>query len=226
MQRWQEPRGRALLDVGCAHGWFLKAASGRGYETTGVEPDAGMVALARMAGLDVRSGFFPDALEPETVFDVITFNDVFEHLPDVDAALDACRERLRKGGLVVLNIPNSGGAVFRVASLLDRIGIRGPLDRLWQKDFPSPHLSYFNPDCLAALMRLHGFRELYRGELATVELQGLWQRLRYDRTSSLPASLLTWLGVSLAFPVLHLLTSDISLLVFVKEPPGAVLARS
>jgi 2-polyprenyl-3-methyl-5-hydroxy-6-metoxy-1,4-benzoquinol methylase len=154
-------------------------------------------------------------------YDVITFNDVFEHLLDVKAALDACRERLRDGGLLVLNLPNSRGTVFRVSALLDRIGIHGPLDRLWQNEFPSPHLHYFHPDCLAELATHHGFRELHRGELATVELKGLWQRLRYDRTSSLPASLLSWLAISLAFPVLHLLTSDISLQVFAKEPREA-----
>lgn len=154
-------------------------------------------------------------------YDVITFNDVFEHLPDVSAALGACRERLREGGLLVLNLPNSRGTVFRVAALLDRIGFHGPLDRLWQKGFPSPHLHYFHPDCLAELARRHGFREVHRGELATVELRGLWHRLRYDRTSSLPGSFLSWLAISLAFPALRLLPSDISLQMFVKEPPGA-----
>lgn len=28
-----------LLDVGCAHGWFLQTASRRGYLATGLEPD-------------------------------------------------------------------------------------------------------------------------------------------------------------------------------------------
>ncbi len=211
-------RGRELLDVGCAHGWFLDAASRRGCITSGIEPDAGMYGFASRSGHRVSKGFFPEGLPKGTTYDVITFNDVFEHLPDVNAALEACRERLREGGLLVLNLPDSRGTVFRAAALLDRIGLHGPLDRLWQKEFPSPHLFYFNPDCLAALTQHHGFRELHRGELATVELRGLWQRLRYDRTSSLPAALLSWLAISLAFPVLHLLTSDISLQVFVKVP--------
>ncbi len=216
-----ELRGRELLDVGCAHGWFLDAASRRGCVASGIEPDAGMHGLALERGHRVLRGFFPAVLPEGATWDVLTFNDVFEHLPDVNAALDACRERLREGGLLVLNLPNSRGAVFRVSALLDRIGLHGPLDRLWQKEFPSPHLHYFHPDCLAVLATRHGFREVHRGDLATIELRGLWQRLRYDRTSSLPASILSWLAIALAFPVLHLLPSDISLQLFVKEPPGA-----
>lgn len=213
-----ELRGRKLLDVGCAHGWFLEAASRRGCVVSGIEPDTGMHAFAVDRGHTVLKGFFPDAL-PAGVggYDVITFNDVFEHLPDVNTGLAACRERLREGGLLVLNLPDSRGAVFRAAALLDRLGIHGPLDRLWQKEYPSPHLSYFHPDCLAALAKRHGFRELHRGELATVGFRGLWQRLRYDRSSSLPAAFLSWVALALAFPVLGLLRSDISLQVFAKE---------
>ena len=90
----------------------------------------------------------------------------------------ACRRRLREGGLLVLNLPSSSGAVFRAATLLDRIGLHGPLDRLWQRGFPSPHLSYFDPDGLASLAARHGFREVHRSDLATVALGGLWKRLR------------------------------------------------
>jgi len=219
-----DQRGCELLDVGCAHGWFLDAASRRGCVASGIEPDAGMYGLAVKSGHRVLKGFFPDVLPAGVHYDVITFNDVFEHLPDVNAALDACRERLREGGLLVLNLPNSRGTVFRVAALMDRIGLHAPLDRLWQKEFPSPHLFYFNPDCLAELARRHGFSEVHRGELATIELRGLWQRLRYDRTASLPAAIVSWLAITLAFPVLHLLTSDISIQVFVKEPPLAAQA--
>ncbi len=221
-RRWQEPRGRTLLDVGCAHGWFLNAASRRGYAAMGIEPDARMVAVARKAGQNVVKGYFPSALEPGTTFDAITFNDVFEHLPDVNAALDACRARLREGGLLVMNLPNSRGSLFRAATILDRLGLHGPLDRLWQRGFPSPHLSYFTPECLSALADRHGFRELYRGELATLERAGLWQRLRYDRTASMAASVATWCAVTGALPVLRLLTSDISLQVFQKCEVPAV----
>jgi SAM-dependent methyltransferase len=208
------PAGRSLLEVGCAHGWFLDAAARRSYDVHGIEPDAPIAAVASRKGHDVRTGFFPDALAPGTLYDIIVFNDVFEHLPDPRAALAACRQRLRPGGLLVLNLPNSGGAFFCVAMLLDRLGIAGPHNRMWQKGFPSPHLSYFRPDVLTRLARREGYAEVYRGTLDSIDRHGLWQRLRLDRRSSLPGAMLTWLGVIIASPVLSWLPSDIALQIY------------
>jgi len=53
-----EPARRSLLEVGCAHGWFLDAAAKRGYDVHGIEPDASIGALASSKGHDVAIGFF------------------------------------------------------------------------------------------------------------------------------------------------------------------------
>lgn len=206
--------GRSLLEVGCAHGWFLDAAAKRGYDVHGIEPDAPIGALASSKGHDVAIGFFPDAATLSTRYDVIVFNDVFEHLPDPRAALAACRQRLEPGGLLVLNLPNSGGAFFRVALLLDRLALSGPFERMWQKGFPSPHLSYFHPDAMTRLTAREGFAEIYRGELDALDRRGVWRRIRLDRRSSLPAAIVTWLGIVAASPVLGLFPSDIVLQIY------------
>ncbi|WP_396134721.1 class I SAM-dependent methyltransferase [Cellulomonas sp. ATA003] len=104
------PPGARLLDVGSAHGWLLRQATDAGLRAVGVEPD---VAVARRAiddGADVRVGFFPDALRPDDRFDVITFNDVLEHLPDPRAAVEESASRLVPGGLLVVNIPDRRGS--------------------------------------------------------------------------------------------------------------------
>jgi 2-polyprenyl-3-methyl-5-hydroxy-6-metoxy-1,4-benzoquinol methylase len=79
--------GSALLDVGCAHGWFLEAALSRGIHACGIEPDRRMADLARAAGHVVAGGFFPGALAEGDRYDAITFNDVLEHIPDLPAFL-------------------------------------------------------------------------------------------------------------------------------------------
>jgi SAM-dependent methyltransferase len=55
------PSGGRLLDVGCAHGWFMEAATARGITCVGIEPDLKMERRARSAGYNVIAGFFPDA---------------------------------------------------------------------------------------------------------------------------------------------------------------------
>jgi SAM-dependent methyltransferase len=216
-------RPARLLDVGCAHGWFLQAAARRGYLTTGLEPDPVIAAQARRDGQSVVSGFFPQDLPDEAVFDVISFHDVFEHLPSPREAATACFHRLSPGGVLVVVLPSSEGVLFRLARLLSRCGLHGPLDRLWQRGFPSPHLSYFHPSALAALFLPRGFREIYRGTLPSFTRKGLWQRLRYDRESSWLVSSVQWLVLSALSPMQGLLPADISFQVFIREaagPPG------
>ncbi len=203
-----------LLDVGCAHGWFLSAAAERGFNVLGIEPDPVIAAQARGAGLPIVQGFFPDALPTGATFDVITFNDVFEHLPDVGVAARSSFQRLAPGGLLAIVLPNSRGILFRVARVLSRFGVTAPLDRLWQRGFPSPHLSYFHPDNLAALLSQHGFQEVHRSRLPSVVLSGLWHRLRYARASSLASSLIAYPLVAASIPALAILPPDISLQIF------------
>jgi len=202
-----------LLDVGSAHGWFLDAASARGYEVTGLEPD-GAILAAHAGRHRVIQGLFPRDLPPGDRFDVITFHDVFEHLPEPGAVLRACAAALEPGGVLVLNLPSSRGPLFRVAHPLAALGWRQPLDRLWQRGFPSPHLSYFDPENLSALLARHGFEPVARLALPALERGSLWQRLRLDRHGSWPAAALAWVALQCAIPVLRRLPSDAIALVF------------
>jgi SAM-dependent methyltransferase len=205
---------KRLLDVGCAHGWFAEMAAARGFEVVGIEPDAEMAALARRQGIDVRRGLFPDILGPHDRFDVIVFNDVFEHLPDVVAATRACHARLAPGGLLVINLPSARGFIYRVANALQRAGIPGPFERMWQKNFPSPHLSYFTPEHLARLVRQHGFGEVASARLKSVSTSGLWSRLRYDRTAGPLRAAAVWAATVALMPLLGILPADINVQVF------------
>jgi SAM-dependent methyltransferase len=212
------PAPAALLDVGCAHGWFLSEAASRGYRATGVEPDTAMAAQAAAAGNRVLVGYFPDVLPPGEVYDLITFNDVLEHLPDVPAAVDAVRAHLSPRGAVMINLPVSDGPVFRLARVAARVGVRGPLMRLWQQGMPSPHLSYFSAATLERLMRARGFELAARGRLASVSTTNLWERIRYDRATGLAPALAYFAGARALAPVLRLFASDIQYFVFRAVP--------
>jgi SAM-dependent methyltransferase len=208
------PRRSRLLDVGCGHGWFLDAAVLRGYDAVGVEPDADLAALARARNHRVIDGFFPTALIPDDRFDVVTFHDVFEHMDAPRLVVSEVFNRLNPGGIVVVNLPSSRGALFRIARALDAVGMHGPFDRMWQRGFPSPHLSYFTPDGLASLFVREGFREVHRRSLQSLSTAGLWSRLRYDGARSVPTAAALWLALTLAHPLLSVLPPDIMLHVF------------
>jgi SAM-dependent methyltransferase len=197
--------GARVLDVGCGYGWFLEAARGRGALGLGLEPDAPVAARVRERGLDVRTGYFPDALDPGERFDAIVFNDVFEHLADPARVLEACHRALRPDGKLVLNLPSSDGAFFRVACALARCGAPGALRRLWRADYRSPHLFYWSARNLERLAGAHGFRRVHGASLPSVRVRGLWSRLRMDRSRGALAAALVWTALVPVVPVLTVL---------------------
>lgn len=203
------PPGPKLLDVGCAHGWFLDIA-GQSFEVLGVEPDLHVGVEAAKPGRPIRLGYFPDALQPDEKFDVIVFNDVLEHIPDLEAVLAECHLRLTEQGLLVLNLPSSQGVFYRLARLLNRLGLPGPFERMWQVGLPSPHVHYFNLENLAALLKKKGFLIKKTGRLASVHLKGLYTRLAFTNDGKpMLKKLALYLGICCALPVLRLLPSDI-----------------
>lgn len=207
---------RRLLDVGSAHGWFLEAASKR-FDVVGVEPDEAVAGRALERGLPVRIGYFPQALAPNELFDVIVFNDVIEHIPDIKQALQASFDQLRPDGLLVLNLPRSSGVFYRLSKLCARLHWHGPFERMWQKDLPSPHVHYFNEQNLDALVTRHRFTPLQSCHLSALGTGGLLERLRFVGQVH-PLVLYTqYLMLRCAIPFLKLLPSDIVVCTYRKQ---------
>jgi SAM-dependent methyltransferase len=145
-------RGARLLEVGSSTGVFLDMAERRGFDVWGVEPDPFFVTISaeRFPALAhrVTTGFFP-ALHPGGRFDVICFNDVFEHIPDAPAIMEGARDLLTERGCISLSIPASEGFFFRLATVAHRMGYDYPLVRMLQLEYPFPHLYYFgNARCV------------------------------------------------------------------------------
>jgi 2-polyprenyl-3-methyl-5-hydroxy-6-metoxy-1,4-benzoquinol methylase len=214
-RRLARSQASRLLDVGCAHGWFLETARER-FEVLGIEPDAVVGGRTAARGLPVRAGYFPEALQPGESFDVIVFNDVIEHIPDIRSALDACHARLNEGGLLILNLPNSAGFFYRLSKVFAKAGWRSPFERLWQKDLPSPHVHYFRPANLERLVAKHGFQRIHSGELPSLRAKGLLERMRCTGNMAGPSLYLQYAAVLCTIPLLRLFPSDIIVSVFRK----------
>lgn len=209
-----------LLDIGAAHGWFVTQARQAGYNSSGLEPDPRLATYAREHGAVIRQGFFPDSLAAGERFDVLVFNDVFEHLPAPLAALQACAQHLREDGLLVLNLPVAGGFFFVLSRLLLGLGIKAPWQRLWQAGFPSPHLFFYRQTHLQQMAQAAGFALVSESALPSMSVSGLWARLRMDRSQPLWLHALVWPLLLLMAPVVRLLPSDIGLFIFRKKPTG------
>ncbi len=98
-----------LLDVGCGTGNFgALVKRERGLEVWGQELTPASAAAARQQLDHVLCGDITAQLDelPDAHFDVITFNDVLEHLADPGDLLARIGGKLRPGGVVVSSMPN------------------------------------------------------------------------------------------------------------------------
>lgn len=207
-----KPEGGKLLDVGCAHGWFLSAAR-KHFDVLGVEPDRNIYEVCRSKELTVRNGFFPTIINAQESFDVIVFNDVFEHIEDSNFILQACRQHLNDNGLLLLNLPNQKGIMYHVTKILYKLGVESMFERLWQKGLPSPHLHYFNQENLGQLLIQQKFEVVNKGTLDTLVLPGLYSRINYTGNLSVPVALLLYAIAAISIPILKILPGDIIYLV-------------
>jgi 2-polyprenyl-3-methyl-5-hydroxy-6-metoxy-1,4-benzoquinol methylase len=105
----QPASGTRLLDVGCGSGFFVSAASRRGWEATGIDLSASVVSAVRDAlRLDVRIGTIDTVDFPDGTFDAITAWELLEHLQDPAGFADQVFRLLKPSGIVALSTPNWG----------------------------------------------------------------------------------------------------------------------
>lgn len=93
------------LEVGSYVGAFLAAARSLGWRFEGLDVNRGAVAFARERGLVVTPGTLDD-VPPHSRFDAIAVWNCFEQLPDPRAAASLARERLVRGGILAVRVPN------------------------------------------------------------------------------------------------------------------------
>lgn len=140
--------GGRLLDVGCGTGIFLgEAARDSRWQVMGIEPTEYAANYARKAlGIEILQSTLSQVSLPKDSFDIITMWDVIEHIPNPIADLRVAYSLLRKGGWLVLQIPN---VESQGASVFGRYWVGWDLPR---------HLYFFPRMTLAVILESIGLR--------------------------------------------------------------------
>jgi dolichyl-phosphate beta-glucosyltransferase len=124
-----------VLDVGCGSGEFLKEAARRGMESWGND----LCRISNDPGISFVEGDFLTAPLPGAHFDMVVFNDSFEHFPEPRFLIRRARQILKKGGIVVINTPNPGSFLRKLSG------------RSWIS-FKREHLALYPKAALKALL--------------------------------------------------------------------------
>jgi SAM-dependent methyltransferase len=162
------PAGALVVDIGSNDGTLLRAFRERGARVLGVDPAKRIAAEATRQGIETLPEFFTPALARRLAGErgrarIVTANNVFAHIDDLAAVLDALGELLAPDALLS----------FEVSYLLDVIE-KTLFDTIYHE-----HLDYHAVRPLVPFLRAHGFEpiEALRVDSHGGSLRVLAQRL-------------------------------------------------
>ena len=208
-----------ILEIGSGNGLFIEECKASSIDISGSEADDEQVSLLKKK----FSNIFQISLPLQKVdnikfdkYDFIVFNDVFEHLENLDKVINQLNFFLNDNGKILINLPSSDGIVFKFANLLNSIGINNLYDRLWQKSLSSPHLSYFNNSNLKLLFQKHGYDLIYNNYLNTVSNTGNYKRLNSTIENKIACYTLTYF-INIFFYLQKILPKDIIFHIYAKK---------
>lgn len=136
-----------ILDVGCATGFFLKAARDRNWKTEGVEVSKFATDYARTHyKFKIHQGNFLTLKITPNSYDIITLWDVIEHFHNPILALNKINKLLKPGGLLILSTPDAKS----IPAKLTR-------ERWVGYKLSDEHLGYFSRQTLESLLNNAGF---------------------------------------------------------------------
>jgi 2-polyprenyl-3-methyl-5-hydroxy-6-metoxy-1,4-benzoquinol methylase len=140
-----------LLDIGCAYGAFLLAASRSGFDVRGLDPAEDATAYVRdTLKLPALRSFFPPEQNGEGFFipgsfSAITLWYVIEHFADPAAALEEIRRLLKDGGALAFSTPSFSG-------ISGKKSLKTFLERS-----PGDHWTIWSPRICRRILKSQGF---------------------------------------------------------------------
>ncbi|MFC1992230.1 class I SAM-dependent methyltransferase [Chloroflexota bacterium] len=159
-------KGVMLLDVGCGNGIFtISCGKAVGAERVyGIEINENDAEEARAKGINVSitdaSQTFPFQAGS---FDIITANQILEHVLDTDNMLKECYRVLNDGGVMILSVPNLCSLFGRAMILLGKQPTTLHVSEIQVGNFlrgveTFGHIHALAPPALKDLVEYHGFK--------------------------------------------------------------------
>jgi 2-polyprenyl-3-methyl-5-hydroxy-6-metoxy-1,4-benzoquinol methylase len=150
IQKFCPDKKNSIADIGAGYGFFVDQLFRQGYKSTlGIEisqerRDLGLRhTKAKIIDFDVN-----DPAQDIGKFNLITIFHVLEHMADPIEFLKNCRSLLKKGGILVCEVPNVNELLLKTCQAYN--------DFYWIR----AHLNYFSGKSLEKCFRLAGFKSV------------------------------------------------------------------
>ena len=155
MLQFLPPDLTRLIDIGCGEGLFGEAVKEMypQCETWGIEPVAAAAEKAVLRNDRVIHMSMEDTSElPTAYFDVVTMNDVLEHIAWPEPVLAAAKRILKPGGKLILSLPN----VQFLSNVLDLV-LKNEWEYREDGILDRTHFRFYTTKSAARLLHQNGF---------------------------------------------------------------------
>lgn len=140
---FDEINNGSLLEVGCSTGDFLFSLDLPGWNLTGLEPSLKAVSQAKAYGLDVICASLENSNLADESYDVISCFSVLEHLHDINSAMHIMTRKLKKNGILCLEVPDTLKPVPQISEF-----------------FTFEHMSHFTSATLTCFLKRYGYSDI------------------------------------------------------------------
>lgn len=163
-----------VIEAASNDGYLLQGYAARGIPVLGIEPATNIATVARSRGVPTINEFFNPELATELAregrrADIIHANNVLAHVSDPNGFVDALRNVLKPGGMVVIEVPSLGELVTRLE-----------FDTIYHE-----HLCYFSLTSMVNLVERH---ELDVIDVEKIPIHGGSLRLFLAHAGTRPAA--------------------------------------
>jgi len=181
--------GDQVLEIGCAKGSFIQQVAKKGAQGFGLELNEEAVKFSQKQGLNVLCETIQDhaAHHPEK-YDVVCSFQVMEHIADVKSVLEASIKVLKKGGTLIISVPNNNSFIKKSPNSI--------------LNMPPHHMCLWDEVSLTNIENLFDIKkeDLLIEPLQKYHYPVIWSNMLYDKIpSKLVAKIVNKVSYSLGF---------------------------
>lgn len=137
-----------IIDVGCGKAQLVKYLIDNGFPNSrGIELDKRMIDIATQQGIPVNKGTASNLPLNADSIDLFIYTHVFEHLWNLDDAIEQAKICLKSDGFIFIEVPNATN--YSQARVFDYFWLS-----------MSEHINHFSDYYLELLMIKHGFEKI------------------------------------------------------------------